>query len=329
VSTELREAGQLLQENRCSASTMTTLTSGLRPIICQGPRVEVPGDGSTRPAAALAIPGRGNRRRSCSRGTNDMRDTIEPMPKDNEHSESGSFGWRSMRSSSLSVRIRGQILAFLADDGHEAGDRLPSERDLAVRLGVSRPSVREAIKTLEAEGRLDVRHGQGVFVASSSAGDKLRRSIRDTEWDLLELYAMREVLEVPAARWAAQRGQPGAIAGVKIAHDRLLTTSRQESVDLDQLQLLDAAFHQSIVQAAGNRFLEQTQGVLGEILVRGMSTTLAVPGRLEASRADHRAILEAITAGDGTRAAAAARRHVRAAHRAALTMVGDGGRPPR
>jgi GntR family transcriptional repressor for pyruvate dehydrogenase complex len=238
-----------------------------------------------------------------------------------DESGPGSFAWKSMRSSSLSVRIRGQILAFLADGGLSAGDRLPSERELAVRLGVSRPSVREAIKTLEAEGRLDVRHGQGVFVASSDAGESLRRSIQDVELDINELYAMREVLEVPAARWAAQRGDPEAISRVQAAHNRLLEASTQRPTDFDQLHLLDASFHQSIVQAAGNRFLEQTQGVLGEILVRGMSTTLTVEGRLEASRLDHDQILQAIVTGDGSAAAAAARRHVRAARKAALSMV--------
>jgi len=97
---------------------------------------------------------------------------------------------------------------------------------------------------------------------------------------------MREVLEVRAARWAAQRREPS---------------------DIDELQLLDAAFHQSIVQAAGNQFLEQTQGVLAEILVQRMTTTLTVEGRLESSRIEHRAILDAIVEGDGRRAGTAAR----------------------
>lgn len=238
-------------------------------------------------------------------------------------SEPGSFEWKSMRHSNLNVRIRGQILAFLADGNLEPGARLPAERELAVRLGVSRPSVREAIKTLEAEGRLDVRHGQGVFVANSTSEEELRRSMRDSEFDMAEVYAMREVLEVPAARWATQLNEPAAIARVQTAHARLVEVSGQEPIDFDQLQLLDAVFHQSIVQAAGNRFLERTQGVLGEILVRGMSTTLTAEGRLEASRAEHQAILDAIVAGDGTRAAAAARRHVRAARSTALALFGD------
>lgn len=230
-----------------------------------------------------------------------------------------------MMHSNLIVQIRGQILAFLAHGGLAPGDRLPAERDLAARLGVSRPSVREAIRTLEAEGRLDVRHGQGVFVASFTPVKGLEHWMKVDQLDISEAYAMREVLEVPAARWAAERGQPQAIARVRAAHDRLLARSLQEPIDFNKLQILDAAFHQSIVEAAGNRFLEQTQGVFGEVLLHGMSTTLTAKGRLEASRADHLRILEAIVAGDGVAAAAAARRHVRAAARTAMALFDDSG----
>lgn len=245
------------------------------------------------------------------------------MEAETNISESGAYEWKWMRSSNLIVQIRGQLLAYLANGSLEAGGRLPAERELAARLGVSRPSVREAIKTLEAEGRLEVRHGQGVFVASSTPMKAVQRWMRVKRLDISEAYAMREVLEVPAARWAAERGQPQVIARIRTAHDRLLERSKQEPIDFDQLQLLDVAFHQSIVEAAGNRFLEQTQGVLGEVLVRGISTTLTAKGRLEASRADHLAILEAIVAGNGVRAAAAARHHVRAARRTALALFGD------
>ena len=235
--------------------------------------------------------------------------------------------WTSVRRSTLTARVREEILAVLADRRLEPGDRLPPERELAVMLGVSRPSLREAIKSLEAEGRLDVRHGQGVYVTAPATRRALDRSLRHHQLDVDEIFAMREVLEVPAARWAAQSQDEIALARVQQAHDLLLRASRRDPVDHAELQVLDAAFHQSIVQAAGNRFLEQTQGVLGEILVRGMASTLSAPGRLEASRSDHRAILDAILAGDAPRAAEAARRHVRGARRAALHMFTADGSP--
>ena len=244
------------------------------------------------------------------------------MTASEEAARKGQFRWQSLRTSSINVRIRGQILAFLDESRLEPGARLPAERDLAVRLGVSRPSVREAIKTLEAEGRLEVRHGNGVFVVSS-AEDALRHSLQRSQIEIAEVYAMREVLEVPAARWAAHRCEPSEIKRVNAAHNKLLEASERGVVDFDEVQLLDAAFHQSIVQAAGNQFLAQTQGVLAEILLRGMTTTLTVQGKLEASRVEHRAILDAIVDGDGRRAGAAARAHVRAAGRVARIMVGE------
>jgi GntR family transcriptional repressor for pyruvate dehydrogenase complex len=67
---------------------------------------------------------------------------------------------------SLSDRIERQIIDLVGTEALTPGDRLPSERDLAALLGVSRPSVREAVKSLEAQGWVHVRHGQGVFVAS-------------------------------------------------------------------------------------------------------------------------------------------------------------------
>lgn len=237
-----------------------------------------------------------------------------------------SYQWNSVRRSSATARVRGEILAFIADSALAPGDSLPSERALAASLGVSRATLREAIKSLQAEGRLDVRHGQGVFVATAETERALRNSLVGAELDVAEVFAMREVLEVPAAQWAAERGEREAIRRMREAHDRLLEASEREPVDYDELQLLDAAFHQSIVQAAGNRFLEQTQGVLGEILVRGMETTLGVSGRLEASRADHRAILDAILDGDGQSAAEAARQHVRAARRTAIEQALDADR---
>lgn len=244
--------------------------------------------------------------------------------------ESQSAGpWKSLRGSSLTTRIRGEILAVLAERRLEPTDRLPPERELAVMLGVSRPSLREAIKALEAEGRLEVRHGQGVFVAPPPTRSALQRALRDDQLDVAEVYAMREVLEVPAARWAAVAQESWALERVQSAHDLLLEASQRDPADFEELKVLDAAFHQSIVRAAGNRFLEQTQGVLGDILVRGMATTLTAPGRLEESRKDHRAILQAILDGDGRRAADAARRHVLAARRTALKLFDADGSPRR
>lgn len=226
--------------------------------------------------------------------------------------------WQSIAPvGTVSNRIAQQIVDLIGAETLKPGDRLPPERDLAALLGVSRPSVREAVKTLEAQGRLWVRHGQGVFVASPRPQQDLRAALAQQEVTLGELFAMREVLEVPAAGWAARAADEARLAAAAAALEDLNSSSRTDNPDFELLRDLDAAFHMRVVEAAGNRFLRQTLGVLQEMLAVGMETTLLVPGRLEASRREHEGLLAAVRLGDAAAARAAARRHIRAAHSAA------------
>jgi GntR family transcriptional regulator, transcriptional repressor for pyruvate dehydrogenase complex len=229
--------------------------------------------------------------------------------------------WQQLGQGTLTNRIRLEIMRFLENNRLSPGDRLPSERELAAALGVSRPSVREAVRSLQAEGRLIVRHGQGVFVAEPAAQRSLRESMANLDHSLSELFAMREVLEVPAAQWAAQRQDSTALASVQSAFEDLNDAIAREPLDYEQLQRLDALFHLRIVQAAGNRLLEQTQGVLNDLLETGMRTTLEVEGRLEQSRREHERILTALLDGDASAAARAARTHVRSARGAANRRI--------
>lgn len=236
--------------------------------------------------------------------------------------QAGTAGaWQQLGQGTLTNRIRLEIMRFLENNHLSPGDRLPSERELAATLGVSRPSVREAVRSLQAEGRLLVRHGQGVFVAEPAAQRSLRESMANLDHSLSELFAMREVLEVPAAQWAAQRQDSDALASVQSAFDDLNHALARDPHDFDQLQRLDAQFHLRIVQAAGNRLLEQTQGVLNDLLETGMRTTLEVQGRLEQSRREHERILTALLDGDASAAARAARTHVRSARGAANRRI--------
>lgn len=207
--------------------------------------------------------------------------------------------WRPIRNEgTLYSRIADQIERLIDERSLRPGDRLPPERELAALLAVSRPSVREAIKTLAALGRLTVQHGRGVFIAPPDG----IRGLASPGIGLRELFAMREVLEVPAAGWAAQSAGRADIADLQETLDAL-----EKTTDFMELSRLDTALHMQIAAMAGNRFLQRTMSVLHEMLASGMETTLKIPGRLERSRVDHRRIVAAIVAGD----AAAARRSMR------------------
>jgi GntR family transcriptional repressor for pyruvate dehydrogenase complex len=228
--------------------------------------------------------------------------------------------WQPVRErGSLTDRIVARIEEMLVADRIPPGGRLPPERELARMLCVSRPALREAVKILEARERLVVKHGQGVFVAAG-AGEAVAQRLANLELTLRELYDMRDVLEVPAAGWAAEAATAEGIARLA---DALAAeeAARVEPIDFVRLGQLDAAFHLAIVELANNRFLRQTLGVLQEMLASGMETTLTVPGRVDASRDEHRRIFEAIVSGNRARARDMVAIHIVHAREAALTRV--------
>ncbi len=237
---------------------------------------------------------------------------------------STAVGWRWMGSSEpLFLRVAGQIEQFVAGNGLVPGDRLPGERELCELLGVSRASVREALRSLETRGVVRVRHGKGVFVAAPDEGERaLQRFSRLREVGLEELFAMREVLEVPAAGWTATEASDDQLASLITTFEQLEEAVRDQAGP-EQLRAMDARLHLQITEYANNRFLTMTQTVLQDMLARSMDTTLSVAGRPARSLREHAEIVNALVAHDAPRARAAARRHIRSARRAALRRVAE------
>ena len=227
--------------------------------------------------------------------------------------------WVPLRQGNVPDLIARRILDVISSDQLKPGDQLPPEREFAALLGTSRPSLREALQSLRAQGYLEIRHGAGVFVADPATTRSLREALSTENMSLTELFDMREVLELPAAEWAARGGDTTKLAAVEESYQAWREQSLLPEPDWQQLHVLDTLFHMRIVEAAGNRFLIRTLGVLQEILSRGMETTLQVPGRLEKSGRDHKRILDALLAGDPVAARRAARGHIRGARTAALS----------
>ncbi len=237
---------------------------------------------------------------------------------------SPAVGWRWMGGQEpLFLRVAEQIERFVAGNGLAPGDRLPGERELCELLGVSRASVREALRSLEARGLVRVRHGKGVFVAVPDEGERaLQRFSRMREVGLEELFAMREVLEVPAAGWAATESSEEQLASLITTFEQLEQAVRGHAAPQD-LRDMDARLHLQIAEYANNRFLTMTQSILQEMLGRSMDTTLSVTGRPARSVREHAEIVHALVARDPVRARTAARRHIRSARRAALRQVAE------
>jgi DNA-binding FadR family transcriptional regulator len=191
------------------------------------------------------------------------------------------------------------------------GDRLPTERDLALRLGVARSTVREAIRGLEMMRVLQVRHGEGIFVTSLDAPLLLEATgfamqlMRDHE--VVDLLELRAILEGAAAALASAR---------MTDEQRHMLLLRLEEMDAastaDELLEADIAFHASLAGGAGNVVLASLLDNFSARTYRArhLNAGLGLEEALVRSRASHRRIYEAVAAKDPEAARASASAHV-------------------
>lgn len=205
---------------------------------------------------------------------------------------------------SRSEYVRAKVREAIRAGRYRSGERI-RETELAEWLGVSRTPVREALRRLESEGLLVFVPWRGVVVA------ELDRQ------QVVELYAMREVLEGTAARLAANHVREAEEAVLEELLDREATMAN----DPDELARINRRFHAALHAAAHNRYLVQMLDSLRNSLALLRGTTLAAPGRAESAHAEHLAILDAIKRRDPEAAEAAGRAHIRSAERVRLMML--------
>jgi GntR family transcriptional repressor for pyruvate dehydrogenase complex len=150
-----------------------------------------------------------------------------------------------------------QIRALIAEGPMRPGDRLPSERDLVVKLAVSRTTIREALRSLEIRGLLEVRPGEGAFVRElplEALIDPLASTLHNRR-SLLELLEVRRNLEPGIAALAAQRAQAGDIDEMKLLLVEI--EQRLENRRYDAAVKSIIAFHRVITRATGNRLIQR------------------------------------------------------------------------
>ena len=204
-----------------------------------------------------------------------------------------------------------RIRELVASGAWGPGTRLPREVDLAKQLGLSRNSLREAVRALSQARVLEVRQGDGTYVSSLDPGELLEPTLSATHLlqgrTVLELFEVRRMLEPEAAALAAQRADAEVSSALATELERMVAAGDRP----DDLVEADAAFHDVIARAPGN-------GVL-RALLRSLSTStvrarlwhgIADRGALDQAREEHRRIYEAIAAGDADLARASALLHI-------------------
>ncbi len=214
----------------------------------------------------------------------------------------------------LYEQVIDQLREYVADHGLKAGDRLPPERELADRLGVSRVSIKQAIVVLEVQGLVGVRHGGGTYLRRNSLDAEPVEVLVDRKRRLPDVIEAREAMETKLAELAARRRTDDDLAEI----DGALAQMRAE-IDAGDLGLAgDRRFHAAVTAAARSSLLAQFMGSIAGQIAESRQESLQQPGRPPRSLAQHQRIADAIRAGNPSAAATAMRRHVRSVSRVRL-----------
>lgn len=215
----------------------------------------------------------------------------------------------------VSDSIAAQLKAQIINGALKPGDRLPAERELVEQLKVSRPSVREALLKLEAQGLIYSRQGEGTFVLDAlqaSITNPLLNLVKDSPEALSDVMECRHGLEELAASYAAARATGMDRKIIRERFEALQDAHQQRDLELEAKA--DAAFHMAIADASHNvALIHLTQSLfdlLGDIVLNNWQKIYTMEESYQMIHSQHEEILEAILSGDPGRARHAAHEHL-------------------
>ena len=222
----------------------------------------------------------------------------------------------SIRRERLYKQVADQIQALIVADSLHPNDKLPSERDLAERLGISRTVVREAIRTLSVRGLVQVKPGCGTYVRELRPEDamaplKLLLKLRQTAGSLQNLYEVRRMLEVEIAGLAAERATEEDCAALQATIDGLVANAD----DLQEATQHDMAFHTKLADATHNELFSLMLSMTASLWLNAIRLSYEMPGAAQDGASHHTSILRQVMSRDLHGARQAMLAHIRHSQR--------------
>lgn len=213
-------------------------------------------------------------------------------------------GIEPLKKAGLTELLVSRILGLVTAGNLKPGDHLPAERSLAETFGVSRPTVREAVRALAVLGVLEIRHGGGIIVSQLSAADLLKPltfflTLQKTEVD--KLYEARQLIEGDICAKAALRANDADIAAV----EALIVEQEAVTETPERYREVDTLFHRRLAELADNEFLARTAQSLNVLGLEFRKIASETPHVIQGSIRDHRAIVAALKARNAEAARAA------------------------
>jgi GntR family transcriptional repressor for pyruvate dehydrogenase complex len=212
-----------------------------------------------------------------------------------------------------------QLCAYIADNEMDPGDRLPAERDLAAKLGVSRASLSQALVALEVQGVLSVRHGDGAILIRRPAEERAIKALREHVDRIPDIIEAREALEVKLVGLAAARRSDAEMAAIDAAIDKM-----EAEVDAGERGVVgDEMFHEAITAAAHSSLLAKLMHEISGLIKETRIESLSQEDRPRASLEGHRRIADAVRKQDPQEASQAMADHIRLVSDVALLREAD------
>ena len=214
-----------------------------------------------------------------------------------------------IKKTRIPEEVADRIRVLILDGSFPPGQPLPAERLLAERFGVSRGSIRDALRILEMIGLLEARHGQGTFpreltverlVAPLASVMTYRHDLRD------ELLDVRRMFEPAVARFAALRATEEDVDDL----ERIVDTQREKLKTGRSAIIEDSAFHATLARSTRNPIVVSIMAILNDLLVESRAQSLRQKGRPARSLDGHEAVVAALRRRDPDAAAQAMYKHI-------------------
>lgn len=205
----------------------------------------------------------------------------------------------------FSRKVVEHIKELIATGQLKPGDKLPAERDLAERMDVSRPTIREAYKNLSAVGLLEIKQGNGVYVADENQKLNNLASVLFMQSDTIhELFEVRKMIEAESAAKAAVNGTPDFLDNIyettRECYERVIVRPQFATKEAREafLSESDQTFHLMVSEASGNEVVVRIMTNLIDLLRQSRKQSMRIPGRVEQSLKEHMRIAEMLKRND-------------------------------
>ncbi|MFY8032264.1 MAG: FadR/GntR family transcriptional regulator [Devosia sp.] len=219
------------------------------------------------------------------------------------------FGGPALERRSISEQVANRILSMIKSGNLKSGDRLPTEAQMGIAFGISRPPLREALKALTLMGVLESRQG-GRYTVTDLSPSRLvapfNAMLSAADYDVNEHFEARAVVDLELVRLCATRASPEHLQRVL----KLAVDGRAFHHDPVAFRLLDIEFHQAVYTGGRNGLLATLSQGLYDVGLDVRRVASGLPGVIEKSVGQHVEVAEAMMEGDAEAAVTAYRRHL-------------------